>query len=106
MMYGADKADKALAKSMSGKKSKKKANDNPEKDHKKAMKKITANLKKASKLHAGQSKALAKASKMHGKQSAELAAASEMHARDAETMGKLTGRMKRTKNPGYKMDDY
>ena len=92
MMYGADKTDKALANSMSGKKSKKKANDNPEKDHKKAMKKVTANLKKASKLHAGQSKALAKAS--------------ETHAKDAETLGRLTGRMKRTKNPGYKMDDY
>ena len=76
------------------------------KDAKKAMKKVTANLKKASKMHAGQSKALAKASKMHGKQSGELAAASKMHAADAKTMSKVTKDMKRTKNPCYAMDGY
>ena len=76
------------------------------KDAKKEMKKVTANLKKASKMHAGQSKALAKASKMHGKQSGELAAASKMHAADAKTMSKVTKDMKRTKNPGYAMDGY
>ena len=76
------------------------------KDAKKAMKKVTANLKKASKMHAGQSKALAKASKMHGKQSGELAAASKMHAADAKTMSKVTKDLKRTKNPGYAMDGY
>ena len=76
------------------------------KDAKKAMKKVTANLKKASKMHAGQSKALAKGSKMHGKQSGVLAAASKMHAADAKTMSKVTKDMKRTKNPGYAMDGY
>ena len=48
------------------------------KDAKKAMKKVTANLKKASK----------------------------MHAADAKTMSKVTKDMKRTKNPGYAMDGY
>jgi hypothetical protein len=76
------------------------------KDVKKAVKQVTANLKKASKLHAGQSKALAKASKMHGEQSAQLAAASKMHAADAKTMSKIGKDMKRTKNPGYKMKEY
>ena len=82
---------------------------NPADDHKdpkKAMRKVTENLKKASKMHSGQSKALAKASKMHGKQSAELAAASKMHAADAKTMSKVTKDMKRTMNPGYKMGGY
>ena len=48
------------------------------KDAKKAMKKVTANLKKASK----------------------------MHAADAKTMSKVTKDMKRTKKPGYAMDGY
>ena len=87
MMYNADKTDKSLAKNMSnGKKPK------GDKDHKSAMKGVTSNLKKAS--------------KMHAKQSAQLAKASKTHAADAEKLGKLTNRMKRTKNPGYKMDDY
>ena len=70
---------------------------------KQAVQKVAANLKKAQKLHAGQSKALAKASKMHGRQSAELLAASEMHARDAKTMTKMAKNMKGTSNPGYKV---
>ena len=41
---------------------------------------------------------------MHKKQSEQLAKASEMHAQDAETTAKLAKDMKRTKNPGYKMD--
>tara|TARA_R100000149_G_C5770204_1_gene70943 strand:+ start:197 stop:493 length:297 start_codon:yes stop_codon:yes gene_type:complete len=96
MQYKLSDDDKTLAHNPAGQ----------PKDAKKAMKKVTNNLKKASKLHAGQSEALAKASKMHGKQSAELAAASKMHAKDAETMSKLTKDMKRTKNPGYKMEGY
>ena len=76
------------------------------KDPKKAMKQVTSNLKKASKLHKGQSKALKKASKMHAAQSKQLAAASAMHARDAKTMEKVTKDMKRTKNPGYSMKEY
>ncbi len=96
MQYKLDDDDKTLAHNPG----------NGSKDPKRAMKKVTSNLKKASKLHAGQSKALAKASKMHGKQSAELAAASKMHAKDAETMSKVTKDMKRTKNPGYKMEGY
>ena len=59
---------------------------------KQAMKKVSSNLKKASKAHAKQSKQLAKASKMH--------------AKDSETVEKLSKDMKRTKNPGYAMDGY
>jgi hypothetical protein len=62
------------------------------KDAKRAMKKVSSNLKKASKAHAKQSK--------------QLAAASKMHAQDAETTDKLAKDMKRTKNPGYEMDGY
>ena len=65
---------------------------NTPKDPKKAMKKVSSNLKKAS--------------KMHGKQSKQLAAASEMHAKDSKTVEKLSKDMKRTKNPGYKMGGY
>ena len=68
---------------------------NPADDHKdpkKAMRKVTENLKKASKMHAAQSE--------------QLAAASAMHARDAKTMEKVTKDMKRTKNPGYSMKEY
>ena len=62
------------------------------KDAKKAMKRVSSNLKKASKAHAKQSRQLSKASKMH--------------AEDAETVSKLAKDMKRTKNPGYKMEGY
>lgn len=62
------------------------------KDPKKAMKKVSSNLKKASKIHAKQSK--------------QLAAASKMHEQDSKTLAKLTKDMKRTKNPGYSMKDY
>ena len=55
-------------------------------------KKVSSNLKKASKMHARQSKELAGASKMHGK--------------DSKTVKKLSKDMKRTKNPGYAMDGY
>ena len=68
---------------------------NPADDHKdpkKAMKKVSSNLKKASKMHAKQSKQLKKAS--------------EMHAQDSKTTEKLAKDMKRTKNPGYAMDGY
>ena len=65
---------------------------NGSKDPKKAMKKVSKNLKKASKMHAKQSKQLSKASKMH--------------AADAKTTEKLSKDMKRTKNPGYKMGGY
>ena len=57
---------------------------NQPKDPKKAMKKVSSNLKKAS--------------KMHSKQSKQLAAASEMHAKDSKTVEKLSKDMKRTKN--------
>ena len=56
------------------------------------MKKVSSNLKKAS--------------KMHGKQSKQLAKASKMHSKDSETVDKLSKDMKRTKNPGYAMDGY
>ena len=51
--------------------------DHP-KDAKKAMKKVSSNLKKASK----------------------------MHEQDSKTTEKLAKDMKRTKNPGYKMGGY
>ena len=56
------------------------------------MKKVSSNLKKASKAHAKQSKQLAKASKMH--------------AQDSKTVEKLSKDMKRTKNLGYKMEGH
>ena len=65
---------------------------NSPKDPKKALSKVSSNLKKAS--------------KMHGKQSKQLAAASEIHAKDSKTVDKLSKDMKRTKNPGYAMDGY
>ena len=65
---------------------------NGPKDPKRAMKKVSSNLKKAS--------------KMHGKQSKQLAKASKMHSKDSETVDKLSKDMKRTKNPGYAMDGY
>ena len=51
---------------------------NGPKDPKRAMKKVSSNLKKASK----------------------------MHAKDSKTLSKLSKDMKRTKNPGYKMGGY
>ena len=74
--YKLDKDDKTLAHNKG---------NNP----KKALKKVSKNLKKAS--------------KMHAKQSKQLAAASEMHAKDAETTGKMSKNMKGTSNPGYKV---
>jgi putative component of toxin-antitoxin plasmid stabilization module len=62
--YKLDDDDKTLANSL--------------KDPKRAMKKVSSNLKKASKAH----------------------------AKDAETVSKITKDMKRTKNPGYKMNGY
>tara|TARA_Y100000593_G_C4240096_1_gene301652 strand:+ start:760 stop:1020 length:261 start_codon:yes stop_codon:yes gene_type:complete len=82
MQYKLDDDDKTLAHNPG----------NGSKDPKRAMKKVSSNLKKASKAHAKQSKQLAKASKTH--------------AKDAETMSKVTKDMKRTKNPGYKMEGY
>tara|TARA_R100000773_G_scaffold36073_1_gene31052 strand:+ start:731 stop:1000 length:270 start_codon:yes stop_codon:yes gene_type:complete len=79
MRYKLDDDDKTLAHNSA---------DMP-KDPKKALKKVSSNLKKASATHAKQSKVLAKASKTH--------------AKDAETVSKLTKDMKRTKNPGYSM---
>ena len=80
MRYKLNDDDKTLAHNPAGQ----------PKDAKKAMKGVSKNLKKAS--------------KMHKKQSEQLTKASEMHAQDAETTEKLANDMKRTKNPGYKMD--
>ena len=81
-MYKLNDDDKTLAHNQA---------DQP-KDPKKAMKKVSSNLKKASKAHAKQSKQLAKAS--------------QTHAKDSKTVEKLAKDMKRTKNPGYKMGGY
>ena len=62
---------------------------NKGKNAKKALKKVSKNLKKASKMHGEQSKALANASKMHGK--------------DAETTAKMSKNMKGGGNPHYKV---
>ena len=82
MQYKLDDDDKTLAHNPG----------NGSKDPKRAMKKVSSNLNKASKAHAKQSKQLAKASKMH--------------AQDSKTVEKLSKDMKRTKNPGYKMEGY
>jgi|TARA_R110000824_G_scaffold176348_1_gene355277 hypothetical protein len=81
-MYKLNDDDKTLAHNPAGQ----------SKDPKKALKKVSSNLNKASKMHARQSKELAGASKTHGK--------------DSKTVKKLSKDMKRTKNPGYAMDGY
>jgi hypothetical protein len=73
-----DESDKYLAENMSGKT-----------DPKKALKKASQNL--------------AKASKAHAKQSKQLAQASKMHASDSKIVGKVAKKMKKGNPHGYKV---